>query len=59
MSRANFLFGFLTGALLTTVFAIYCRDQGREECDRQLPHYEECVQKWVPPKEATQAAEAA
>ena len=46
----DFLMGFLIGVLAMTLFTIWVRDQGRNECDNKLPRTEKCVQVWVPEK---------
>lgn len=48
----GFVVGFLIGALLMTAIAIATRDQGLEECEKNLLRSENCVQTWVPEKEA-------
>lgn len=46
----DFLVGLLIGVLAMAFFAIWVRDQGRDECDNKLPRTEKCVQVWVPEK---------
>ena len=46
----DFLVGLLIGVLAMALFAIWARDQGRDECDNKLPRTEKCVQVWVPEK---------
>ena len=45
---AGATFGAILGMALITVWAIYLRDRGRDECDNKLPRSEKCVQIWVP-----------
>ncbi|MDX4957249.1 hypothetical protein [Delftia acidovorans] len=52
MSGSGFVGGVLIGALLVTVIAVAIRDQGREECEKNILRSEKCVQTWVPEKEA-------
>lgn len=53
MIGSGFVGGFLIGALLMTVIAVAVRDQGRDECEKNLLRSEKCVQIWVPGQEAT------
>lgn len=46
----DFLFGFVVGVVVMTLFATWVRDQGRDICDNKLPRTEKCVQIWVPEK---------
>lgn len=42
-------FGFISGAMIISLWATYLRDRGRYECDSKLSRSEECIQVWVPP----------
>ena len=52
MNKDDFWFGATAGAivgmLLITVWSLYFRDRGRDECENKLPRTEKCVLVWVP-----------